>query len=791
MMKTLLKNLFLPLARYKAATLLNVIGLTAAFASFCIITMQVRYDLTFDKGYPSAGKIYPVQMWNIFQMQRYTSQLSQFLIEEVGKASSDIREIAYIDERDNKAGFFDPQRGPAETITERLVMASASLPSLFGLECVEGSFEGFKAPAAAILSESTAKRLFGSESPVGKALSCVRPAEDSVDRLQVVGIYKDLPDNASLPNGVIFNIENQVIKGKNNYLYGTYLLIDTPEQAVRVEKELTARYPDWFPDTDSALLRPVRVLDLHEYYFTADNQSPSRGNLTTVYSLIAVAVLILLIAIINFINFSTSLVPLRIRSVNTRKVLGSQSAALRMGMIAEAVTVALFSGLLALLVVYLIAGTSFASLIAADMAFGKNLPLLGLTLGIALLSGVIAGIYPAFYSTSFPAALVLKGSFGLSPRGRRLRTGLIAFQYCISIVLIITALFVRQQYTFMRNYDIGIDRADILSTQISVPMSGSREAIAQKLKENPDIRDVTFSFVNVAGNSAIGWKMPYKDKVIACTALPVAPNFLDFMGIPLTQGRDFRESDKQKIDGTYIFNRTAQQEFEIEVGGHIADFRPEAKSEVVGISRDFNFLPLHYKIEPMALYVCGTDKPWPLLHLYAKVNSTKIKSLREEIEQTLLSFDPTARNVVKVQLLDQQLGQRYEKENKLSSLVFVFSLLAVLISTVGAFGLILFETRYRRKEIGLRKVFGATVGDILSMFNRRYMITVGICFLIAAPAAYYIIRQWQHNFAYQAPVTAWIFLAALSIVLLITLGTVSLQSYRSATENPAHSIKSE
>ena len=783
-----LKYLLLSLSRFKSATLLNLIGLSVAFASFLIIMAQVRYDLTFDKGYPNSGSIYLIDLWNPLS-KSYRNMQSQFLMDEIRQASPLIRQSAFINRRDNQAEFFDPRKDSETTFTEAFISGASTLPELFGLQWIEGNPSDFQAPNTVLLSESTARRLFGDESPVGKQLGCIRSTEAEAVYLQVVGLYKDLPENSSLPNGILLNSEHDVIPGKQNFLYTLYLQIDTPEQAAQVEQLLATRYPDWEPHTDSLQNRPVRIVDLHDYYFIPANGTRSQGNLTTDYALIAVALLILTIAIINFINFSTSLIPKRIRNINTRKVLGSSRAALRFEQIAEAMILALLAGGVAILIVALVADTRFASLLVADIHPSKIGGLLVLTLGIALLCGLIAGLYPAFYSTSFPTALVLKGSFGLSARGRQLRMALIGFQYFISLVLIIVASLIYHQYSFMRNHDIGLTCDNILSTQISARMSQQRDVIAQKLKENPNIQDVTFSFVSLANPSSMKWSMPYLNQKIQFTAFPVAPNFPSFMNLPIIEGRDFRELDRQR-NGTFLFNRTAQEQFGIHIGTHIAN--PTGGSgEIVGITEDFNLKSLYYSIEPMALYVFQDTLSWPLLQLYVKINPVQLESTRQYIEQTLLSFDPSTRNVINVEFLDAQLEQHYRSEKKLASLIFTFSLLAILICSVGAFGLILFETQYRRKEIALRKTFGATVADILAMFNRRYVTIVLICFVLAAPTAYFISTRWAQNFAYKASFNGWLFLLALAIVLLITLGTVTWQSYRSATENPAQAIKQE
>ena len=254
------------------------------------------------------------------------------------------------------------------------------------------------------------------------------------------------------------------------------------------------------------------------------------------------------------------------------------------------------------------------------------------------------------------------------------------------------------------------------------------------------------------------------------------------MGIRITDGRNFTESDERKPNQTIIFNKAAQQQDSIITGDKIDDI------EIAGISENFNFQPLQFSINPFAFLIFGEHVWQPLTYMFVKTDGADISSMIAYIKKTMKEFDPDIHH--EPNFMDQEIGNLYKKEQNLSTLITLFSLLSVLISIIGVFGLITFETQYRRKEIGVRKVFGATIGEILTMFNKGYIRTVLICFVLAAPAAYYIVKRWQQNYVYQVGIGWWIFAVALVIVLIITVITISVQSYRTANENPVDTIRS-
>ena len=786
-----LKNFLHTLRRYKAATLLNILGLAVAFAAFYILMVQVRFDLNFDRSYPKAECIYQIALPQFYEEGKgYSSFIPRPDGEKAIAASPHIRQGGCKNTMGiSETSLYDPEQGSSAGLNRHPVyQISHGLLEVFGFRCIEGSFARFEEPNTVILSQKTARALYGGKSAVGRSLVF---NDDSRHPREVIAVYEDFPDNSSVHNGAITDIGEHFLNRTSNWMYNYLVKLDSPDHMEETRQAIIAGLKTLRPDVKAEVFEKVRLVQLHELYFSPEFQSMFRGNRATVYSLLTIAILIVVIAMINFINFSVALVPLRIRNINTQKVLGRPTPALRCDTVLEAAGTALISFLLAIPLIQWFAASPLAGITPINLCPVQNLPLLALTGTMALSAGVIAGLYPAWYSTSFPPALVLKGAFGLSPKGRRIRTGLIAFQYFISIVLIIAAISIQAQNRFLKSYDVGFSRDNILVAPISAAIAGRYHSFGDRLKSNPAIRDVTFTDRPPVGSDGSSWGSSYRGRQIQFNAVTVSPNFIDFMGLHVVEGRAFTEADERKSACSLIFNQTAQRQDSLITGSELLGI---GAMPIVGIVQDYNFKPLHAGIEPMALIVGGTE--WGKSPNASKMRYALIKTSLADVGQasafvkrTIREFDPLAR--AEVNFLDEFIGNQYQKETNLSRQLILFSLLSILIALIGVFGLVLFETQYRRREIAVRKVFGATIPAVLAMFNKSMIRIVLVCFLIAAPTAWYIVHRWLEGFAYKFRMGFWIFLLALAIVLLITVLTVTLQSYKAATENPAQSIKTD
>lgn len=769
--------------RSKVALVLHVLSLTIAFAACLVILMQVRYEMTFDKGYKTAGRIYQIDEKEEPELQ-YEPYIARPLAELSFATTPLIRASAVRDNFIDEYETYPLEKGASSAMSVKSYMASTQFPEVFGLELVRGSYQEFGTPHTAIISQGIASKIFNDADPIGKTLRLEN--SDNQREARIVAVYKEIPENSSLPNSIITSLGDVNLDNWNVQAYRGYVLIDSPEDAREAEKYIKNAIKDAYSITYDEVDKLIKLNNLHDRYFSPDNSDHAKGNKNTFYSLIAIAVIILCVAIINFINFSLATVPKRIKSINLRKILGSSPLALRMEQFAEAVTITCISVALALLLVFFLSGSTFTALVDANMALKANMPLVWMIIGVAVLTGLAAAVYPAYYSTSAPPVTVIHGNFALTRKGQRFRTVLITFQYTTSILLIIIAMAVLMQYNYMLKYDVGYATDRILTTRLTAPMLRQQNAVTDKLKQDPRIVDVAYSSENLVDAGSM-WGLRYHDKMIVPYFFPVTPNFTSLMDIPILSGRDFTAED-QSSPGKYIFNETAQKEFDIRLGDYMQNHNRNLTAGIIGIAKDFNFKPLHYPIEPFALYVSG-ESMWELPYAYIKVHTQDLPGVMASIRATLLEYDPAANNVFKLEFLDQSIGNLYQKERNLAFLISVFSFLAVFISTIGALGLIYFEAQFRRREIGIRKIFGSSVRDILFMFNMKYIKVILVSFGLAVPASYIILRQWQTNFTYQADLPLWIYAVALLILLVVTIITVTIQSLAAANQPPLKSIR--
>jgi putative ABC transport system permease protein len=478
---------------------------------------------------------------------------------------------------------------------------------------------------------------------------------------------------------------------------------------------------------------------------------------------------------------------MRVKSINTQRVLGARRSTLRRVLVCEAVLISLLSYCVALLLVSLFADSALARLVDADLSFTAHPLIFGSTALVALLTGFLAGVYPSRYMTSFAPALVLKGNFGLSSRGKKLRNTLIGIQFVASFALIIGASFMYLQNHFMQTSSLGYDRDALITVDIR-QIQSSRDAFTNQIKSYAGIEDVTFGqFLLSSSDSYMKWGSPHKGEHIQYQVFPVHYTFLNVMGVDVLEGRDFRFEDSNTQRGAWIFNESARNQYNLELN----EVFEGMGGEIVGFMPDLKVASFRTAVEPMAFQVTGTENSWsPANITYIKLKpGTNFRAAMSHINSTLSTYNSDY--PFEVRFYDEVLQRLYEKETALSTLISLFSMLAIFISIVGVFGLVVFDSECRRKEIGIRKVLGASTWGIIAMFNKAYFKILVICFVVAAPLAWYAVYRWLENFAYKTPMYWWVYVFAFVAVGVITAGTVTFQNWRVASDDPVKAIKAE
>ena len=811
-MKIAFRNFLTTLRRYKISSLLNVIGLTLAFTAFYVIMTQVWWELGYNRSLHEADRIYLVENEDWYEPGKWSSWLNRPVPERVIASTAGV-EVGGCMWGGFGSGTCWTSNEPSFGYNKfSASCGSVSLPFLdvFAFRSVEGDVHDIGKPKIVIVSREAAERM---RVGVGSLIWVDTDEPQPDGAMEVVAVFEDFPDNSLLGEcEVVKNLGETNLYTTSEWSFNYFVKFrpgadpdefarqwtNVNQEMQREAAEKRAAAGDAADDDDESGIYGVRLSPVSDLYFESDSQAPCRqGSVVTTYTLLGIAVLVIVLAFINFVNFFFALVPVRIRTVNTFKVFGAPASSLRFNFVFEAFGLVLIALLAAWYVSFALQGTEFASYISASLALSQNLEVVGLVAVVAFVMALAASLYPAWYITSFAPALVVKGSFGGTRSGRRLRTLLLGVQFFISIGLIIATSFIRLQHDYMMHYDMGFDKENLLAVRLSERGAVSYDALRQKLLSDPQVKDVTGATSRLVSVGRMGWGREFKGRQVAFQSYVVQPDFLRVMGIPITDGRDFLESDFDKELGTMIFNEAARREFEMQVGDRINGF-VSPDEQIVGFCADFNFKPLQYGVSPFCFYLLPKkiqqENYWHLPHVvYVRMTpGADIAAVTAHIRRCIAEVDPrTEPGDIVVRVFDEELGLEYDNERKLTAIVGLFALLAVVIALMGVFGLVLFETQHRRREIAVRRVMGASRGEILAMFNRRYVMLVAVCFVLAVPVSIWAVRHWLAGFAYAVPLYWWVFALALAGVLAVTALTVTVRSWRAVNENPAESVKSE
>lgn len=811
-MKIAFRNFLTTLRRYKISSLLNVIGLTLAFTAFYVIMTQVWWELGYNRSLHEADRIYLVENEDWYEPGKWSSWLNRPVPERVIASTAGV-EVGGCMWSGFGSGTCWTSNEPSFGYNKfSASCGSVSLPFLdvFAFRSVEGDVHDLGKPKSVIVSREAAERM---RVGVGSLIWVDTDEPQPDGAMEVVAVFEDFPDNSLLGEcEVVKNLGETNLYTTSEWSFNYFVKFrpgadpdefarqwtNVNQEMQREAAEKRAAAGDAADDDDESGIYGVRLSPVSELYFESDSQAPCRqGSVVTTYTLLGIAVLVIVLAFINFVNFFFALVPVRIRTVNTFKVFGAPASSLRFNFVFEAFGLVLIALLAAWYVSFALQGTEFASYISASLALSQNLEVVGLVAVVAFVMALAASLYPAWYITSFAPALVVKGSFGGTRSGRRLRTLLLGVQFFISIGLIIATSFIRLQHDYMMHYDMGFDKENLLAVRLSERGAVSYDALRQKLLSDPQVKDVTGATSRLVSVGRMDWGREFKGRQVAFQSYVVQPDFLRVMGIPITDGRDFLESDFDKELGTMIFNEAARREFEMQVGDRINGF-VSPDEQIVGFCADFNFKPLQYGVSPFCFYLLPKkiqqENYWHLPHVvYVRMTpGADIAAVTAHIRRCIAEVDPrTEPGDIVVRVFDEELGLEYDNERKLTAIVGLFALLAVVIALMGVFGLVLFETQHRRREIAVRRVMGASRGEILAMFNRRYVMLVAVCFVLAVPVSIWAVRHWLAGFAYAVPLYWWVFALALAGVLAVTALTVTVRSWHAVNENPAESVKSE
>ena len=804
-MKIAFKNFLMTLRRYKVASLLNVLGLTLAFVAFYIIASQVYYSISYNRPIEDSDRIYLVSAeWGSSRMgdaeETWSLNCPQPISYETKELCPDVELMASMrPSADIGRVWVKRDNYNFDKFDIGVHLGNANVVELFNFEAVAGDLSRVAEPNTVVVAESAAEQMgIGVGDDIwfegGQWHDDGKPSEPQ----QVVAIYKDFQKNCFLHHRKIFQNDN-LAQGQtnNNWNYSCFVRLKEGADSEAFCRIWSDQYAKWFlamveeylaanPD-DAEIFeegdeqQPVRLIALDKMYYesnieTYDNFYFAFGSKTTTATLAIIGLVIVVIAFINFVNFFFALVPVRMRTVNICKVFGASQGTLRWNFLFEAIGLVLISMALTFYLMIAIQESFITNFVTSSLALSDNLPVIAVMIVLMVLLAIVAALYPAFYITCFNASLAVKGGFAQSATGRRLRSVMVGIQFTVAMVLIIITGVFFLQYRYMINYDLGFDRSNIV-TFADYNLTPKAETIIERLQQHPDVEDVTASRMSLF-HCMQGWGREYDGHTFMLMANEVRWNFLDFFGFELVDGEGFTPSSAERKEIVIM------RQLHLDTGYPLG-MNSGSDYNTIGIMKDVRLTSVGQPNQYHAFY-CGDDPGFFYVRLVAGAD---VKAFAEYVKRLTKEFSPLGEGA-DLYYLNQWVEMLYQTTKQQLITIGMFAILAIVIALMGVFGIVMFETQHRRSEIAVRKVYGATTRQIVEMLNLRYVWIVGGCFVVAAPVAWYITSRWLESFANRIAQPWWLYIAALAVVLAVTVGLVTLRSWKAATENPADVVKS-
>lgn len=781
-----LKTLF---PRHKLYVRLNILGFAVALATVIFIGMYAARELTMNMFHEDSERIYKISGWGC----------PYALAPTIGRGVPEIEAIANVSGRNYSVSVKLPDSEESVNAQDGFLLADPSFFDVFTFPIVQGNRDNpLPDIRSIVLTATTARALFGNESPIGQTVVI---GDDN--RYVVTAVAADIPMNSSIRFSFVLplNPRQELYEGRtldqdwNSWQYEIFAKV----RPGRNIEALNEKIQDVVRRNGNLQYEVERVVcyPLSDVYFNYADLFTSfkGGNHKQVVAMIWVGIIILLLAVVNFFNLSTAQGMVRAKEIGLRKVNGATRSRLIARFLGESVAMTFCAMLLALVMVDLLL-PFYNSLVGFEYPFiWMDRPWQwGILLGGTLAVGTIAGSYPAFYLSALdPVNTLYTGRIG---RGRGVllfRRILIVVQLVASIGVIVCTLIISAQLDHLRTKDLGFDKEQIVCIGMDNTIYEHRQAFFSELRQLPFVQNVSLT-PGTVGNIDMGAKLQgrYQEekKEIWSKFLYIDTAFFSTFGVEMVQG------DTRFRDGTtsVILNEAAMAALQVDDYNQLRIQQTPGDDphipllRVNGVCRDFNFKPLRQGVEPLAMFILPIEAG--LINVRVEAGSIDdIQRVFREIGTIYERFAPS--QPLEIELLDTYLAQLYHSEQRFKTIFGVFSVLAMLISCFGIFGLIVFSNARRKKEIGVRKVQGATVLQIVGLLVRSYLIYVGIAFAIATPTAYYLMSQWLRNYPYRVDPHGGFFLAGGAITLFVVMLTVGFQSWRAATANPVRSLRSE
>ncbi len=781
------------LLRQKLYSLIAVFGLAIGISGCLLISLYVADELSYDQYHEQANRVYRVVLQESAAkgVALSSAPFGPALEQEYPEVQQAVRI--------NTEGGGPIRYGDRQLVANDIFFADPAVFDLFSYRFIAGDPKAaLTQPNTIVLTRTLAEKLFPSPAAaLGKTVLFANNFPGTV-----AGVMEDVPHHSHLRFSGLRAFPAAFTDGWWSLELYTYLLLPEGYDARRLEAKLPQFYRKYLArEHENAKfqlkLQPVASIHLHSHL---DHELSANGDIASVYTFAAIAALVLLIACINYVNLVTARSARRAREVGIRKVVGSGRGQLVGQFLMESSLVVGIALVLAIGIaqLWLPQFNAFTGKAVSLHTLTKGYYLAGLC-GGAVALGLLSGFYPAVYLSRFKPVVVLKGAIGHGRTGLFFRQALVVFQFAVSLAMIFSTLVVYRQLQYMNKRDLGFRKEQVLSLHINDRAARLKvPVIRQQLLKNPGVLGVAAASNPIGNNNiaAAGFyfeedgKMP--DATREAQRFMVDHEFLTTMGVTLLQGRNFSPAMRSDSAGAVLVNETLvkrlgwQKPLGKRVAYYIDNEGRTAEAKVIGVIKDFHIYSLQHQIEPLVLRLAP---PAERDNLYIRIRPGHTQATLAYIRQTYRQFDPDP--LYEASFLDQNFAKQYEAEERRGQVFLVFALFAIGIACLGLFGLAAFTAEQRTKEIGIRKVLGASVAGIVAMLSKNFIKLVVIAFGIAAPPAWYAMHQWLRNFAYKIDLEWWLIGLAGGLTLLVAFATVSYQSLKAALTNPVDSLRSE
>ncbi len=793
MFKNYLKIALRNIKRQKAYSILNIGGLTIGMTCFILLLLYIQFELSYDKYHENSDRIYRV----IREGKSLTPvPLGPKLMEDLPEIASAARLI----KRDNILISHQNKH----FLEDDFYWADPEIFNIFTIPFIRGNPKTVLIdPFSILLSESIAKKYFNNGNPIGKVLT-VEGGSDFI----ISGVFSDIPGNSHFVMDFIapYNTYFQISGTDNtnwfrNFSYTYFLLREgvNPDDLeskllsvidsyifknlpMQIKNQFKEPYPRVF------YAQPLTKIHLHSHL---RQEISANNDIKYIFLFLSIAFMILIIACINYINLATARASKRGKEVGIRKVAGAQRKQLIYQFFGESVVMTLLALIISIILLQL-ALPAFNNLVDRQLHFDpvSNPQLFWGIVLLTIFVGLFSGSYPALSISGFKPISVLNGIFSKSSRGIALRNILVIAQFSITIFLIICTLIIRNQLNFVKNIDVGYSKEQIISLPVrDCEIRQNIQAIKSELKENPDVLAVSTSARlpnNINTFTSADWPGRNPDVQFTINYNTADYNFIDLFDIEIIEGRNFSREFPSDENGVFLLNETAMKAAQLEspIGHEFKHWRGDI-GRIVGVMKDFHLHSLHNPIEPLYIFLDSQD----FSNISIKIKSTNIPATIGYIKNIINKFSPNY--PFEYSFFDVVFEKAYHSEKRMVTIFSYFALLAIIIACMGLYGLVSYSAEHRIKEIGIRKVLGASVSGIFFILSKEFFKWILLSNIIAWPIAFLYSQKWLQNFAYRTSIDIWVFILSCLLVLITALITVSYQTLRVAYGNPVESLRYE